>query len=131
MHTSQQTNFEGVWLSRYTYRSASRGIDVSDQHYLHVQQDGMTLTALSLPSSEGSRLRLDLDIEFPVASGVWHEETSPDGHYGGVSFQGLIQLVIDPDGRRMHGMWLGIGRRLTVNSGDWTLTAVSDGVVGR
>jgi hypothetical protein len=56
-----------------------------------------------------------------VATGTWREETSPTGYYKGASYQGTLQMVIDPAGRRISGMWLGFGRDFAINSGEWRL----------
>ncbi len=49
--------------------------------------------------------------------------TSPgEGSSKPGTYHGALQMVIDPSGRTMHGMWLGFGRRFSVNAGEWTLT---------
>lgn len=57
-----------------------------------------------------------------MATGSWRETTSPDGYYKGVTYHGTLQMVVDPSGRHMRGMWLGFSRDFTIKSGEWELT---------
>ncbi|MFI2489580.1 hypothetical protein ACH47X_21895 [Promicromonospora kroppenstedtii] len=114
--------FEGIWHSQYRYLSASRSAEHISEHYVVARQQGGRLIAQGLPHSSGSQVRLELAVEPPVATGTWRETTAPGGHYRGATYHGALQMVIDPSGRSMHGMWLGFGRRFSVNTGEWTLT---------
>ncbi|MGI5186916.1 helix-turn-helix domain-containing protein [Promicromonospora sp. CA-289599] len=117
-----ERGFEGIWHSRYRYRSSSQAEEQVDEHYLVARQQGRRLVAQGLPQASGSEVRLELALDPPVATGTWRETTAPDGHYRGATYHGALQMVIDPSGRSMHGMWLGFGRRFNVNAGEWTLT---------
>jgi hypothetical protein len=123
LSTSEATgDLSGIWHSRYVYPSTGRGESFHGEHYVVLRQQGSRLTGQSLSHSTGSRLKLDLAVERAVATGTWREQTSPDGYYRGAVYHGTLQLVVDPAGRRMRGMWLGFGRDFTINSGDWQLT---------
>lgn len=115
-------DFSGIWHSRYVYPSTGRGKNFTGEHYVVVRQHGSRLLGQSVPHTLGSRLRLDLGVEKSVATGTWRENTSPTGYYKGAAFHGTLQMVIDPSGRRMTGMWLGFGRDFSINSGEWVLT---------
>jgi len=117
-----ERGFEGIWLSQYRYRSSSRSEEHLEEHYLVARQQGGRLIAQSLPHSSGSQVRLELALDPPVATGTWRETTAPEGHYRGATYHGALQMVIDPSGRSMRGMWLGFGRRFSVHAGEWTLT---------
>ena len=104
------------------YRSARTEDELVDEHYLVARQSANKLIAQSLPHSTGSRVRVELALDPPVATGSWSETTAPDGYYRGATYHGALQLVIDPSRRRMSGRWLGFGRDFTVNTGEWTLT---------
>ncbi|WP_051433265.1 hypothetical protein [Promicromonospora kroppenstedtii] len=121
-HSPASAGFEGIWHSRYVYRSARTEDDLVDEHYLVARQSANKLIAQSLPHSTGSRVRVELALDPPVATGSWSETTAPDGYYRGATYHGALQLVIDPSRRRMSGRWLGFGRDFTVNTGEWTLT---------
>lgn len=115
-------DFSGIWNSRYVYPSTGRANHFTGEHYVVLRQHGTRLLGQSLQHTLGSRLRLELAVEKSVATGTWRENTSPTGYYKGATFHGTLQLVIDPSGRRMTGMWLGFGRDFTINSGQWELT---------
>lgn len=115
-------DFSGIWHSRYSYSSTGRGRTFTGEHYVVLRQQDTRLIGQSLPHSNGSRLRLELAVEKAVATGTWREQTSPAGYYLGSVYHGTLQMVVDPAGRRMSGMWLGFGRGFTINSGQWELT---------
>jgi hypothetical protein len=115
-------DLSGVWLSRYRYPSGDE--ELEGQHYVVLRQQADRVVAHSLPHSNGSRLRLDLTFNPPVATGTWTEHTSPTGHYRGAVYHGSIQLMVDPSSQAMTGKWVGFGRRFAVNTGDWELTWV-------
>jgi hypothetical protein len=114
--------FSGIWHSRYVYPSTGRDGEFIGEHYVVIRQHANRLIGQSLPHSTGSQLRIELAVDAPVATGSWRETTSPDGYYKGATYHGTLQLVVDPSGRRMRGMWLGFGQDFTVNSGQWDLT---------
>jgi hypothetical protein len=116
------TDLAGIWHSRYVYPSTGRKSDFVGEHYLAVRQHGNRLVGQSLPHSSGSRLRIELGSEPPIATGSWRETTSPSGYYKGAVYHGTLQLVIDPSGRCMRGLWLGFDRDFTISSGRWELT---------
>jgi hypothetical protein len=116
------STLSGIWQSRYVYPSTGRDGDFAGDHYVVLRQRQNRLVGQSLPHSTGSQLRLELILEPPVATGSWRETTSPAGYYRGATYHGTLQMIIDPSGRSMHGMWLGFSRDFKVNSGQWELT---------
>ncbi|GAA5118688.1 helix-turn-helix transcriptional regulator [Pseudonocardia adelaidensis] len=112
----------GRWSSTYRYHSTSRGADLEGTHVIDLRTEDGRLTGRSLAHPQRSVLDLDLLVNGTIASGAWTERTSPTGHYRAATYQGLIQLVIDPAGRQMVGRWLGVGKRFEVKSGEWRLT---------
>lgn len=117
-----ESTFSGIWHSRYVYTSTDRDGNFTEDHYVVLRQQGNRLVGQSLPHSTGSQLRVELTLESPVATGSWHEKTSSTGHYKGATYHGTLQMIIDPSGRSMRGMWLGFSRDFTVKSGRWELT---------
>ncbi|MEV6240797.1 helix-turn-helix transcriptional regulator [Lentzea sp. NPDC051838] len=111
----------GIWLSRYYYRSEGRDEEFVGEHYAVLRHQKNRLTAQSLPHTTGSSMILDLVTDASVATGTWRETTSPTGYYRGAVYHGTMQLMVDPSGRRMHGMWLGFSRKFAINSGRWEL----------
>lgn len=120
--TTSERGLEGIWHSQYRYRSSRQSEEQVGEHYVVARQHGKRLIAQGLPHSTGSQVRLELALEPPVATGTWRETTAPDGNYRGATYHGALQMVIDPSGRSMRGMWLGFGRHFSVNAGEWTLT---------
>lgn len=116
----------GIWLSRYEFESAGRGV-LSNQHYVMVLQRGAHLMARSLPVS-ASRLSLELDVNGQVVTGTWTEQTSREGYYGGAVYNGAIQMLLAPTEHSMAGKWVGFGRRLEMKTGAWSLELVADSV---
>lgn len=114
--------FSGIWHSRYVYPSTGRGKLFAGEHYVVLRQQDNRVVGQSVQHSTGSSLKLELAVEKAVATGTWREQTSPTGYYKGVVYHGTSQFVVDPAGRRMHGMWIGFARDFTINSGEWTLT---------
>ncbi|HEX7658213.1 MAG TPA: hypothetical protein VF444_01940 [Pseudonocardiaceae bacterium] len=78
-------DLSGIWHSRYVYASTGRNEEFTSEHYLVLRQHGERLIGQSLPNNSGSRLRLELTLDIPVATGTWREITSPTGYYKGAS----------------------------------------------
>jgi len=113
----------GIWLSKYTYPSSSRGKVYTGAHNVLLIHRGSKVQARSIGSP--SRLLMDLTADGSVLTGTWREETDPDGYYRGATYHGAIQLTVGPSGHRMKGQWAGFGKDGEVNSGPWTLDLVS------
>lgn len=112
----------GHWISRYTYWSTGRDTELLGEHRIRLEAEDGRLLGRSLPHPSGSELDLSLAIEGIVATGTWTEHTSPSGYYRAATYRGLLQLIVDPTGRSMTGQWLGVSKKFTVKSGEWTLT---------
>lgn len=115
----------GIWRSRYSYPSSSRGKTYTSEHHVIVLQHGARLQVRSLRGSGQGDVVMDLSVDGNVATGTWTEDTSADGYYRGARYAGAIQLLIEPSGHRMAGQWVGYGRSFDVNTGPWQLDLVS------
>jgi hypothetical protein len=113
--------YSGVWFSRYEYGSSGRDSTYVGEHYVLLLQHGDRLTVRSLPGSAEGELTMDLTVEGNVVTGTWVEVTNAHGYYRGARYHGAIQLLADPTGRRLAGMWVGFGKDHDVNTGPWTL----------
>jgi hypothetical protein len=113
--------YSGVWFSRYEYGSSGRDSTYVGEHYVLLLQHGDRLTVRSLPGSAEGELTMDLTVEGSVVTGTWVEVTNASGYYRGARYHGAIQLLADPTGRRLAGMWVGFGKDHDVNTGPWTL----------
>jgi hypothetical protein len=125
--TADEGRLAGIWRSRYTYTSSSRDHqEFTGQHYVLLLQHEDQLQVRALPGSE-SQLTMNLTIGGRVATGLWREVTSAHGYYHGHEFHGVVQMIVDPAGRRMEGRWLGYDRAVTmINSGGWELDFIAD-----
>lgn len=114
----------GVWHSTYWYPSSSRKGIFKSEHSVQLHKVNHYLIAESLPGSH-SYLLIRLTLEDSIATGSWHEQTGEKSYYKGVTYHGAIQLVMDKDGTRLKGKWVGFGKDMAVNAGDWELEYVS------
>ena len=90
---------------------------------LHRNKD--YLIAESLPGSK-SYVLIRLTVQESIATGSWHEHTDTHSYYRGATYHGAIQLIISEDGRHMAGKWVGFGKDMEVNVGDWNLDYIGD-----
>jgi hypothetical protein len=124
-------NLSGIWHSRYLYYSSGLAEELEGEHYVVMRHRLNRLTGQSLPHSTDSRLKLDLTVSGPVATGIWIEQTSPAGYYKGAAYHGTLQLIVNPTGRVMSGRWLGFGKNFKVNSGEWELDWIEGSISQR
>jgi transcriptional regulator with XRE-family HTH domain len=123
--SAAQGPLTGIWRSRYSYPSSSRGKTYTSEHHVIVLQHGARLQVRSLRGSGQGDIVMDLSVEAGVATGTWTEDTDQGGYYRGARYSGAIQLLIEPSGHRMAGQWVGYGRSFDVNTGPWQLDLVS------
>ncbi|HEX8182493.1 MAG TPA: hypothetical protein VF575_02720 [Candidatus Saccharimonadales bacterium] len=127
---TQQDDVSGIWNCRYWYPSnAHPGEEEVSEYEVHAEQTGNQLILQSIPNATDSYILIRLIIDGVYASGSWTENTSPSGEFAGMIYSGVVQLLIDNDGQRMRGKWVGVGRDLVrqqpdVYEGRWELTRV-------
>ena len=118
-----QSNLSGIWQSRYTYTSSTQSGEHEGKHKVRIFQSRDKLVIESTPDNNSYLvMRLAVDEHNNVATGTWQEVTATDGHYKGAVYHGAIQLLIDPNNKRMSGKWLGFSKDRQVNVGPWELT---------
>jgi hypothetical protein len=116
----------GIWLSSYEFVSSGRDDQTFwNGHYCVLLQRGAKLQVRSLPKTTTGRVSLELTVNGQVVTGLWTEETNPEGYYQGSVYYGAVQMLLEPTGHRMSGKWVGFGRDFDVNTGPWTLELVS------
>ena len=116
----------GIWRSSYRYPSSSRDGEFTSEHYLRLKREGKHLIFESLPEGNESYVIIRLSIEGNIASGSWQEATNPGGYYKGALYYGVIQMIIDKDGKNLRGKWLGFGKDEVVNAGPWELSYIGE-----
>jgi hypothetical protein len=87
---------------------------------------GDMLLLESLPNAEDSYMLIRLNIEDSIATGSWHETTSPTGEFKGAQYSGSGQLIVNPETLAMEGKWAGAGfdrklQRMRVYTGNWEI----------
>lgn len=131
VHTapSIMPTLSGIWESRCTYESSSRGETLVDLAHLVVVHAGSEITARSIDGSmtDESKVIMRLEARGRVVTGTWEETTGPSSYYRGQVFFGALQLQVDASGTRMKGAWTGFGSDFDVNTGPWELIRRENG----
>jgi len=121
--------YAGVWYAQVTYPSKDdSGEDVTENRMEAVQK-GRDIVLTSIPNDEGSHMVIRLSTDDNIATGTWHETTSPSGDFGGAMYSGAGQMVIHEDEQLMEGQWAGVGydrkqNKSYVYTGRWKLSRV-------
>jgi hypothetical protein len=97
---------------------------------MQVHRDGNDLVFESVPNDEGSYMFVRLRLQDDIASGTWHETTSPTGDFKGALYSGSGQLIVNPDTNYMEGKWAGAGfdhklQRMRIYSGNWEIAPIN------
>jgi hypothetical protein len=118
---AQSFDFSGVWHSKYTYKNALEPQGGASQHDVRMYKMGNQIVVQSTPNAEGSYLIMRLTLDDNLLTGTWNEQTSPTGLYKGQNYYGAVQLIIDPDGNRIHGKNSLYNHEMEIISGDWEM----------
>ncbi len=110
-------DLSGVWHIRYWYQGSVRGGEHTSEYYAQIHQKSNRLIIESLGNTNGSYLLVRLSLDGRIATGTWHEETSPKHFHVGISYYGALQLILSEDNWRMDGRWVGFGRDMKVSNG--------------
>lgn len=122
----QNYTFSGTWHSTYWFPSNNHDGEETSEYDVDVYQQGNSLVLESQPNEMGAYILVRLTIDGNVATGTWHETTSPTGEFKGMIYSGALQLLINEDADAMIGKWVGIGRDhdkevADIYSGRWEL----------
>lgn len=108
----REDSLRGIWKATYDY--PTEGVRKREHHYFEVRQVLPYVVARTIspgPAYYKLRGRLDRDR---FLTGTWEERT-PDYRF----YHGAFQLAVRPQGRHMHGRWVGFNRHDVVMSGSW------------
>jgi hypothetical protein len=89
--------------------------------------DGFVLH--SLPNKIGAYMQGHFTVDTNLVTGVWLENTAPQGEFQGMIYSGVFHLIIAEDQKRMGGMWVGVGRgdgNPKIYDGRWELAYAGD-----
>jgi hypothetical protein len=121
-----KTDFSGVWLSSYSFHDTARNADFKSEHYVRIFQSGDRLVVETVPGKNSAYLILRLHLDDNLATGSWQEQTSPEGLYKGMIYNGAIQLIVSPHHDAMEGKWVGFTPNKEIDSGVWELSYIGE-----
>ena len=127
MTTDEAKAFLGPWKYRFWYPSKDDASEEMTEDLMTTQVDKGELVLTSRPNEEGSYAVVRLAIDDNVATGRWHETTSPTGQYKSAMYSGAGQMLVSDDKRHLEGKWAGVGydrkaNQLRIYTGRWELT---------
>lgn len=118
----KKVSLDGIWLGTYYYKSSDSKSQTKAQHFIVFKRKGRKLYGDSNGVHEESRIILKLKIdENNILSGTWKEETSQKKIYYGV-----IQLAIEPGGKKLKGVWVGFNKRGEIKSSVWEFEQLNE-----
>jgi len=125
------SDFSGLWRCVYWFPSNRFVGEEPSEYQMESHQDGDTLVMESVPNEEGSYMLVRLKLDGEIATGNWHETTSPTGEFKGATYSGAGQLTIDPKTHYMEGKWAGAGydhklKKMRIYSGNWEISPVRE-----
>lgn len=101
--------FSGSWYVEVTYPNKDdSGVDTTINR-MEAQKIGKEIVFTSEPNNEGSHMVVRLSMDGDIATGTWHETTSPSGKFAGAMYSGAGQLLVSGGGNFMDGQWAGAG----------------------
>jgi len=119
--------FSGTWFARVTYPNKDESGEDVTINRMEAQKIGNEIVFTSEPNDEGSHTVIRVSIDGDVATGTWHETTSPTGPFAGAMYSGAGQLLIADSGKEMDGQWAGAGynrsaQQPNIYTGSWKLS---------
>jgi hypothetical protein len=109
---------KGIWDSSYIYRS--KGSKKTERQLIELRQFGNYVVGRVLSGQSHSHTfkgRIRHEIFF---TGTWDTDVK------GEIYHGAFQFVLDVQGKKMSGKWIGFDSQHRVDSGDWEWNLISD-----
>lgn len=115
----------GIWRCSYYFPSNTHNGDDASSYYVRLErtQDGFVLH--SLPNAQSAYIQAHCTLDANLATGVWLENTAPQGEFQSKMYSGVFQVIISDDQKHMEGRWVGIGSdhgRQKIYEGAWEIT---------
>lgn len=115
--------FSGTWQCKYWYPSNTQpGTEEISQYTGTFRRQDNQLVYESQPNKENSYMFVRMNVDGDLATGNWHESTSPTGEFEGAIYSGVFQALIDNAGDTIDGKWVGIGQedgKRQIYTGRW------------
>lgn len=105
----QNDTFSGIWYCWHWYPNKDDTGEDMTKNRMQAHQLGHEVVFQSEANDEGSYMFVRLSVDGDVATGTWHETSSPDGTFEGAMYGGAGQLLIRDDNQQMDGQWAGMG----------------------
>ncbi len=106
---AKDNDFSGRWHFVYWYPSNHGEGEEKSQYQGSIVRKGSVLIFESEPTQDEGYIFSRLSLDGDLASGTWHERTSPQGFFKGMEYSGAGQLLFDRQKMEFKGMWAGIG----------------------
>lgn len=121
----------GIWRCCYYFPSNVHSGDDVSAYYVRIEPNEHAFVLHSLPNKLAAYLQGRFEVTDNLATGVWLEDTSPDGEFKGMLYGGVFQVIIDEDQRRMSGNWVGAGKDKQapkIYDGRWEMEYAGDDI---
>jgi hypothetical protein len=120
-----------LWRCTYWYPSNTHDGDDPSEYRMKSYQTADTIVLESLPNEEQSYMLVRLHLEDGIATGNWHETTSPTGEFKGTIYSGAGQLIVSSETGAMEGQWAGAGfdheeQKMKIYSGRWEIVPIKE-----
>ena len=89
-------DFSGRWHFVYWYPSNHTDGEETSEYYGNITHQNRALIFESEPTEDESYIFSRLSLDGDLASGSWHEHTSPEGFFKGMEYTGG-GLLVEPD----------------------------------
>lgn len=124
---AQDDTFSGTWYCWHWYPSQDDKGEDTTKNKMKAHQSGNEVIFESEPNGEESYMFVRLTIDGDLATGTWHESTSPDGTFEGAMYNGAGQMILSEDGESLDGQWAGMGldhatNKKRIYTGRWKLS---------
>lgn len=106
---------EGHWESVYWYLD-DQGQKREHHDAIHLIQRGVYVVGKNEGPTDHRYQMEGIFRDQAVLSGTWKSQR-PDSTY-----HGTFQVVVNADGRKMKGKWLGLANNGSIRDGEWYLT---------
>lgn len=109
----------GIWYSIFWF-TGKTGTIIHKQNIVKISAIGGRFSAKTIVGEDHHIIFWGSTKQDIYASGIW-EHTEPENFY-----HGSFHFVIDPEGDRLHGKWLGFNKKQIVAMGPWILVKLNN-----
>lgn len=111
------------WHCKYWYPSNKKpGTEEISAYTGSIQKSDGQYVYESDPTESKAYMFVRFTVNGDLATGTWHENTSPSGEFRGAIYGGAFQALVDDSGDKIDGKWVGIGQengKRQIYTGRW------------